>query len=217
MLCFYLTASLRVLSLSFVVQIRQFGFCQLAMLLLPISVFSQIEPYNFYKLDTYNGLSHNQVTAILKDQDGFLWFGTGSGLNRYDGYTCRIFRKNFNDSSSLLDNTIQSLYELPEGKMWVSTSGGPCIYNFYTEKFENDYFRYLRSLGLPTAPINNIVKGKNGRYWFLYYNLDLYLYSTAEKKAASFMQKPGIKRQDKIISIKESDDGRLWLLYQRGH
>jgi len=216
MLCFYLTASLRVLSLSFVVQIRQFGFCQLAMLLLPISVFSQIEPYNFYKLDTYNGLSHNQVTAILKDQDGFLWFGTGSGLNRYDGYTCRIFRKNFNDSSSLLDNTIQSLYELPEGKMWVSTSGGPCIYNFYTEKFENDYFRYLRSLGLPTAPINNIVKGKNGRYWFLYYNLDLYLYSTAEKKAASFMQKPGIKRQDKIISIKESDDGRLWLLYQSG-
>lgn len=216
MLCFYLTALLLVLSLSFVAQIRQYGFCKIALLLFPLSVFSQTEPYNFYKLDTYNGLSHNQVTAILKDQDGFLWFATVSGLNRYDGYTCRIFRKDYNDSSSLLDNSIQSLYELPEGKMWVSTSGGGCIYNSYTEKFDNDYNRFLQTLGLPAAPINNVVKGKNGRYWFLYNSQGLYLYSTAEKKAVSMRQKPGIKSQDNIISIKESNDGKLWLLYQTG-
>jgi ligand-binding sensor domain-containing protein len=81
-----------------------------------LAVFAQNEQYNFYKLDTYTGLSHNQVNAILKDQDGFLWFGTMSGLNRYDGYSCRVFRKNYKDSSSLLDNSIQSLYELPGGR-----------------------------------------------------------------------------------------------------
>ena len=92
--------------------------------LLQNSVFAQSEHYNFYKLDNYTGLSNNQVNAILKDQDGFLWFGTMSGLNRYDGYSCRVFRKNYNDSSSLLDNSIQSLYELPDGKIWVVTMGG---------------------------------------------------------------------------------------------
>ena len=97
--------------------------------LTPNLVFAQNEHYNFSKLDTYTGLSNNQVNAILKDQDGFLWFGTMSGLNRYDGYSCRIFRKNYNDSSSLLDNYIHSLYELPDGKMWVLTTGGTCIYN----------------------------------------------------------------------------------------
>ena len=97
----------------------------IVLLLQSLSVFAQSEHYNFSKLDTYTGLSHNQVNAILKDQDGFLWFGTMSGLNRYDGYSCRIFRKNYNDSSSLLDNSIQSLYELPDGKMWVLTREGP--------------------------------------------------------------------------------------------
>ena len=76
------------------------------MLSLPLYAFSQSGAYNFSKLDTYTGLSHNQVNAILKDQDGFLWFGTMSGLNRYDGYSCRIFRKSYNDSSSLLENYI---------------------------------------------------------------------------------------------------------------
>src|SRR5690242_7492236 len=98
MLCFYLTASLLVVSVLFVAKTRQYRYLLPALLLLPPSLFSQSEPYNFYKLDTYDGLSHNQVTSILKDQDGFLWFATVSGLNRYDGYTCRIFRKNYNDS-----------------------------------------------------------------------------------------------------------------------
>ena len=96
----------------------------IVLLLQPLSVFAQGEYYNFYKLDNYTGLSHNQVNALLKDQDGFLWFGTMSGLNRYDGYSYRVFRKNYNDSSSLLDNNVQSLYELPDGKMWVNDSGG---------------------------------------------------------------------------------------------
>ena len=54
----------------------------IVLLLQSLSVFAQSEQYNFYKLDNYRGLSHNQVNAILKDQDGFLWFGTMSGLNR---------------------------------------------------------------------------------------------------------------------------------------
>ncbi|MEP7377800.1 MAG: two-component regulator propeller domain-containing protein [Chitinophagaceae bacterium] len=189
---------------------------RIALLLLPLSALSQSDRYNFYKLDTYNGLSHNQVTAILKDPDGFLWFGTMSGLNRYDGYSCRIFRKNYSDSSSLPDNSVFSLYELPDGKMWVSTAGGPCIYNSHAEKFDADYSRFLQTLGLPSTQNINIVKGNNGRYWFLCDNLDLYLYSTAEKKAKPFRQKPGVNSLERISSIKETNDGKLWLIYQTG-
>lgn len=188
----------------------------IVLLLQSLSVFAQSEYYNFYKLDNYTGLSHNQVNAILKDQDGFLWFGTMSGLNRYDGYSSRIFRKNYNDSSSLLDNSIQSLYELPDGRMWVVTMGGACIYNSSTEKFDTDYNGYLQSLGLPSGAISNIVKGNNGRYWFLYNNLDLYLYSSTDKKVNSFRQTPGFNSSAKISSVKETKDGKLWLAYENG-
>src|SRR5687768_16754425 len=91
----------------------------IALLVLSLSLFAQSEHYNFSKLDTYTGLSNNQVNAIFKDSDGFLWFGTMSGLDRYDGYSFKIYRNNPNDSSSLFDNYILSLYGLPNEKMWV--------------------------------------------------------------------------------------------------
>ncbi|OQP58965.1 hypothetical protein A3860_39070 [Niastella vici] len=187
----------------------------IVLLVLSLAVFAQSEYYNFSKLDTYTGLSHNQVNAILKDREGFLWFGTMSGLNRYDGYSCRIFRKNHNESASLPDNNILSLYELPDGKMWVLTVGGACIYNPDTEEFNTDYYAYLQRLGLPAGNIANIVKGNNGRYWFQYDNLDLYLYSTNDKSAKPVTQQHAFS-SEKITSVNETKDGKLWIVYQNG-
>lgn len=185
-------------------------------LLLPsLIVLPQSVRFNFSKLNTYNGLSHNEVKAVLKDQDGFLWFGTTYGLNRYDGYSCKIFRKDHNDSTSLKGNNITSLYELPGRKMWVSTMVGACIYNADTEKFDGDQDGYLSSVGLPAGSISSIVRGRNGRYWFLYGDKGLYLYSTNDKSVKPF-NPPGTTLSEKITAVKETADGKLWLVYQSG-
>jgi len=181
-----------------------------------LSAFAQSSHYNFSKLNTSTGLSHNQVKAILKDHDGFLWFGTMSGLNRYDGYSCRVFRKNQRDSTSLPDNNIAALYELPDGKMWVSTMGGACIYDPGTEKFNVDPGNYLQSLGLPAGSIRNIIKGNNGRYWFLYHEMGLYLYAATAKSAKPLKLPPPSDPSKKITFAKETKDGKLWLIYQNG-
>ena len=44
------------------------------------------EHHVFRRLETANDMSNNNVKAILKDKEGFLWVGTASGLNRYDGF-----------------------------------------------------------------------------------------------------------------------------------
>ena len=192
-------------------------YCVWIVLCIPtLSVPGQGQYYHFSKLNTYNGLSHNQVNAILKDDEGFLWFGTMSGLDRYDGYSFKIYRKRPHDSSSVSDNYILSLFELPGGKMWVMTRGGACIYNSGTEKFDPDYSKYLHSLGLPSAPLSKIVKGYNGRYWFLYENLDLYMYSEKDKTVRLFKHNPLFKPDAKIASFQETKDGKLWMVYQNG-
>ena len=56
---------------------------------------------------------------------------------------------------------------------------------------------YLQSLGLPAGTITNVVKGNNGRYWFLYDNLDLYLYSDTGKKANFSRQNPSFNSSGK--------------------
>ncbi|MEO8853087.1 MAG: two-component regulator propeller domain-containing protein [Ginsengibacter sp.] len=188
----------------------------LGLLVLSLSVLGQSEYYNFSRLNTSTGLSNNQVNAILKGADGFLWFGTSSGLDRYDGYSFKIFREKTDDSSSLIDNYITALFQLPDGNMWVVTIGGPCIYNTDNEKFNANYNHYLNSLGLPSGTISQIVKGKDGRFWFIYSNGTLYLYSEKNKKATPFNQELHFKPEAQITSVKDTKNGDLWIVYQNG-
>ena len=60
--------------------------------------------YMFKHLEVKDGLSNNQVNAIYKDSNGFMWFGTASGLNRYDGYNIKIYRSQKDDEKSLPDS-----------------------------------------------------------------------------------------------------------------
>ena len=54
--------------------------------MLPSGLRSQDDLYRFSRVDITQGLSHNQVNCMLRDETGFLWIGTMSGLDRYDAY-----------------------------------------------------------------------------------------------------------------------------------
>ena len=86
------------------------------------------------------GLSNNAVTCIYRDHNGFMWFGTYDGLNRYDGYSFRVFRNSIGDSASLLDNHIYCINSDNENKIWVGGGKGVSIYDpcrsaFFTLRF----------------------------------------------------------------------------------
>src|ERR1035437_4417601 len=83
----------------------------------------------FGHISTQNGLSNSDINAIVQDKDGFIWFGTEYGLNRYDGYEMRFYRNIPGDLTSISDNSINYLYIDYEGTLWIGTSrGGLCKY-----------------------------------------------------------------------------------------
>ncbi|MDQ3290051.1 MAG: hypothetical protein M3Q05_02055 [Bacteroidota bacterium] len=96
-------------------------------------LFAQPEQYKFVRIDNDKGLSNNQINCILEDNQGFMWFGTMTGLNRYDGYTFKTFRHDVRHATSLRDNYISALFAGPENKLWVITRSGLAIYNPLTE------------------------------------------------------------------------------------
>ncbi|MCW3093931.1 MAG: response regulator [Ferruginibacter sp.] len=100
-----------------------------AFLLGSCSLFAPSERYNFYKLDTYTGLSHNQVNTILKVLMAFCGLVPCLVLIVTTGIPLKYIGNNPNDSTSLFDNFIISLYELPNGKMWLVTRGKSGIYD----------------------------------------------------------------------------------------
>lgn len=82
-----------------------------------------------------NGLSNNAVTAIFQDHNGFMWFGTYDGLNRFDGYECTVFRNVIGDSNSIHSNSINNINEDAGNNIWVGGQKEISIYNPITQKF----------------------------------------------------------------------------------
>jgi signal transduction histidine kinase/ligand-binding sensor domain-containing protein/DNA-binding response OmpR family regulator len=89
--------------------------------------FSQEYPVKF--LDISDGLSNNSVTTIFQDNDGYMWFGTYDGLNRYDGYNFKVYRNRINDKKSLSFNTVYNIEGDSKKNIWVGGSNGISIYN----------------------------------------------------------------------------------------
>ena len=87
-----------------------------------------------------HGLSNNAVTCIYQDHNGFMWFGTYDGLNRYDGYAFKIFRNIIGNKNSLSDNHIYTINGDINNNIWVGGAKGISIYNpahsnFYSPRF----------------------------------------------------------------------------------
>ncbi len=107
------------------------SFLTAVLLLFYFSVFAQTR--RFKHLTSSDGISQSEVYTFLEDSQGFIWFGTVDGLNRYDGYTLDIFNTNRNDPHSLSNNTVRSLIEDRFGRIWIGTDDGLNVYDPQTE------------------------------------------------------------------------------------
>lgn len=98
------------------------------------------------------GLSNNAVTAIYQDKNGFLWFGTYDGLNKYNGYSIEVFRNRIGDSTTLTNNNIYTIKGDQSNRIWVGSEKGACVYQPQTGKFVPLY--YLPQGEKQVAPVN---------------------------------------------------------------
>ena len=71
-----------------------------------------------------NGLSQNTVMAIMQDKQGFMWFGTWDGLNRFDGYTFEKYKAMNDGVEARVNNRVTCIYEDDAERIWWSTYDG---------------------------------------------------------------------------------------------
>ena len=71
--------------------------------------FTTYENLIFENLNSTNGLSQHDINCILQDNDGYMWFGTNDGLNKYDGYNFEVFKPLNNKKSSISGRIIQQI------------------------------------------------------------------------------------------------------------
>jgi signal transduction histidine kinase/ligand-binding sensor domain-containing protein/DNA-binding response OmpR family regulator len=149
-------------------------------LIWPFMMNGQAPEFRFTQLNISHGLSNNQVNCIFKDDRGFMWFGTMSGLNRYDGYGFKTYRHREEDSTTIMDDHVSTIVEGPDRKLWIRTQSTWNLYDPLTEKFTRRSDLYLLSKGLPIDGLVTILKQEKD-YFFIYADAGVYRVPADEK------------------------------------
>ena len=103
------------------------------------------EHYYFKQISLKEGLPSN-VRCILRDEQGFVWIGTKSGLGKFDGHELKRYKHQANDPNSLLHNLIYQIAEDKQHNIWVLLN--------YSVKINNEVITDLIESSSPVHPVN---------------------------------------------------------------
>ncbi|MBL4736138.1 MAG: hypothetical protein JKY18_12525, partial [Flavobacteriales bacterium] len=176
-------------------------------------------PIEFQHLSINEGLSQSIVFCITQDQDGYMWFGTEDGLNRYDGYEFTIFRNEQGDTNSVSNNGFVSNFVDSKGLVWLGTYGGglnrldPKTGTITRFRPRGPGTKTSKGLGLGATFMFAIYEDTTGILWIGAHN-NLNRYDPATESFVHYRHNPkdpasapgGATR-----SVLEDKNGNLWL------
>jgi ligand-binding sensor domain-containing protein/signal transduction histidine kinase len=120
----------------------------------------------FELLTVADGLTTSVCTSVLRDSRAYVWIGTQSGLQRYDGYTMRTYAEDKKNPHGLRSGAIKSLLEDPSGDLWVATAkGGLSRYLRQADHFITYTPQDSPRSGFPFWGINRLKRDRAGRIW----------------------------------------------------
>jgi signal transduction histidine kinase/ligand-binding sensor domain-containing protein/DNA-binding response OmpR family regulator len=179
-------------------------------------VFTQQGQIQFSRLDLTNGLSHNQVNKIFQDSKGFIWIGTLSGLNRFDGQQFKVFKHDPRDDKSISGDFIANIFELPGNKLYLEIANGANIYDAENQIFIRDVKPYLKGLNILAKKITEIVKDNAGGFWFNAGTDGIFKYDTKSKKTIhlkldtkNFTSLSG----SPVSALQKGPNGNIWVIH----
>ncbi|NQX40813.1 ligand-binding sensor domain-containing protein [Pedobacter steynii] len=166
---------------------------------------------SFVNLNVEHGLSQNSVLAITQDSRGFIWFGTGAGLNRYDGTRFKIYTSGADNPNGILDNYVKLLLADSFQQIWVGTAEGLTRLDVQTNSF---FSIRNRSFAKGKVTLNTIYEDQQKRFWVGTKN-GLFLLTDRKKNSFKRMYAGSIAGQD-IRSIYQDSENCLWLGTDQG-
>ena len=168
----------------------------------------------FDHLSVNDGLSQSSVYAIFQDSDGYIWFGTEDGLNRFDGTKFTVFKKDPLHSNSLSNSWIWDIDEDKYGNIWVATGNGLCK----IDQARSIIHKYLPEDGNVNSLINSrtdcLLYDSEGKLWIGIWGGGLNLYRDETDDFKRYLPDDGGQNpisHNFVRILYEDNNGVIWI------
>ncbi len=187
------------------------------LLILTNTCLAQVNEFKFRQITTDNGLIDDMVISLQQDARGYMWFGTRSGLVRYDGINLITYSYNPNQPDGLSGNNIDALYPDRQGNLWIGTINGLCRYDVDLDRIVGIKIEINQQTWTPQ--INDITSDKNGLFWIATQKDGLFSYNPSTNKFVHFIHdpsKPNSLEGSNVQTVLCTKDNVLWIGTEKG-
>ena len=185
-------------------------------LAMPSGVYGQDgENIKFSHITVEDGLSHHEVSFILQDAQGFMWFGTKYGLNKYDGIEMKAFTHDPENSNSLCGDFVWWIEEAKDGSLWVPTWGsGISRLDPKTGLFTNYHHDENDPQSIGGDLVWSVYEDRKGRIWAAPDSGGLNKFNPETDTWFRYRHDPNDPKSlshDSVSVMSEDNQGMLWV------
>jgi len=187
-------------------------------LYLACSVTCQAQRYSnfhFRKLQVEDGLSENTIYCIVQDRQGFMWFGTKDGLNRYDGNSFKNYHYQPEKKQSLGNNFVRSIAEKSPSHLYIGTDDGLYIMDKITASFQKIELS-ISGKGTFNSAINALHVDRQGSLWIATMSQGIWKYNPSTNKVAQIQLNGATLGQNAAWAILQDRSGVIWAATRLG-
>ncbi|MBK8554321.1 MAG: hypothetical protein IPL65_00465 [Lewinellaceae bacterium] len=171
---------------------------------------------SFDHLTPENGLSHSTVYSILQDQTGLIWIGTRYGLNRFDGYGCKVFLPIEGDNTSLNGPTVLVLLEDKKGKIWIGhREAGISVWDKTKGQFKRFPEEPDPEVDWTKISVRSLYEDSRGWLWVGTLGRGVFVFDENRRKIGHLCRICKTKTQalgnDFVFDFQEDHLGRIWI------
>lgn len=180
----------------------------------PVPAVEPLATPQFRRYGTAEGLPSSTVYTVAQDHNGFMWFGVGVDVVRYDGVNFKVFSNKSGDPSSLPESTIYNLLVDRDNQLWVcGLEGGLSRYDPATDGFVQWHHDAADPASLSSEKVWAAVQTPDGRLWVATdAGLERML---ADGRHFEHVRNPlsakGAKGFGNVRALMVEPDGRLWI------
>jgi signal transduction histidine kinase/ligand-binding sensor domain-containing protein/CheY-like chemotaxis protein len=183
-------------------------------------IYAQLPSLTFNHLTIKEGLSQDAVSTVYQDKDGFMWFGSEGGLDRYDGKTVKSFYNMVRDTTLHYNQTTWTICEDSYEGLWFNNdTNGLVLYN----KRKETFVRFKHEIGNPKSLSSNrvtmIFEDSKKNLWIATSGGGLNLFNHKDSTFIHFKNNPLDNKSlvsNNITNIAEDRKGILWLASPEG-